>query len=186
MTSNGITQDGIAFKTPPTADWLYRGILGLIASVAMWILATPVIRPIATATMHRFHLSSHSFATWAMQFPIPAMYNFSNRSRVGREITDLLAVWDEHESYAMEPWQQMNHFPARGFTFANVRWRYLRQHEPRRFELETNYRGQNLRSTYDLIPIVDTDFELIRVASAYSDGELSGDEVSVVDRIDDE
>ena len=63
-------------------DYGFFAILSLIAVITIWLLLMPVVPGIASATMHRFHLRSGSFARFAAQFPIPAMYNFANRSEV--------------------------------------------------------------------------------------------------------
>ena len=54
----------------------------LVCLHVIWLLLMPWVPGIAKATMNRFHLSSSSFAVWAIQFPIPTMYNFANQYEV--------------------------------------------------------------------------------------------------------
>ncbi len=76
----------------------------------------PWVRSVSMTTMRRFHLQTSSFIAWAIQFPIPAMYNFSNRAEIDRYppglVDPLLAETEK---------RYLNHFPVRCLTFADGR-----------------------------------------------------------------
>ncbi|WP_236695939.1 hypothetical protein [Rhodopirellula islandica] len=142
-------------------DWGYRILITVAAVVAAWLLLMPVCPPIIHSTMQRFHLRTPSFAWWAIQTPIPAMYNFKNTT----EIRDLppegelaglvdplwLSPLDENATgLGVLATRTINHYPAREFTFANGRVRYLQDGEPRWLVMESHYRGESLQSTYEL------------------------------------
>ncbi|MEM9828337.1 MAG: hypothetical protein AAF958_17240 [Planctomycetota bacterium] len=187
------------FQTDDRPDLGFRIIRGLIVLVVIWLIATPLFPAVARCTMRRFHLQGDSFAFWAAQFPIPAMYNFSNKYRV-REyppgfldplLQPLDLEGDDLESDKPAPdidpqafrtatqraWKQANHFPARVITFADGRYRFLRLGQSRWFDLETSYRGQTLRSQFELRPIDGRLYEIIRTSEEWTDAasEPAGD-----------
>ena len=112
-------------------------------------------------TMRRFHLQTSSFIAWAIQFPIPAMYNFSNRAEIDRYppglVDPLLAETEK---------RYLNHFPIRCLTFADGRARYLSEGQDRWITLISSYRGQKLESHYHVKVNPDGRFELIRLSDA--------------------
>ena len=133
-------------------------IVTLVVTIAIWLLLMPVVPAIASATLHRFHLRTHSFAVWAMQFPIPAMYNFANRYEVQADQASL-------ETHSGTPFQgrMVNHFPTRIFTFADGRYLHLRHGEDRWLTIESSYRGQTLRTRFYAKPVDEHGFELRRL-----------------------
>lgn len=141
-------------------DPIYASIVSLVVVVAAWLLLTPVIPGVAMQTMRRFHLRSPNYPIWAAQFPIPAMYNFANRYRIANlqslesefGVMQLGDVESQPPTMTqpMTPWRYANHFPTRVITFADGRYRYLRGGQSHRFEFESRYRGQTLRSVYEL------------------------------------
>jgi hypothetical protein len=124
-------------------DYGFIAIVTLVAITAIWLLLMPIVPAIASATLHRFHLRSESFATWALQQPIPSMYNFANRF----EVRDRHPGLADSNANATET-RYINHFPARVMTFANRRYRYLDQGKDRWFTIESSYRGQTLESWF--------------------------------------
>ena len=126
----------------------FIAIVVLVAAVATWLIMTPLSHAVASASMHRFHLRSRSFAAWAVQFPIPTMYNFANRYEV-REIPwglmDPLADQSER--------RYLNHFPARVVTFVDTRYRYLHPGTDRWFAIDTSYRGQRIETRMHAEPL---------------------------------
>ena len=135
---------------------------------------------ISQSLMNRFHLRTNTFAGWAVQQPIPAMYSFHNTT----EIRNL--PLDAFESGLLDPilfdplaipgdvnrgasrigvlgGRTLNHFPAREITFANSRDRYLRDPATKWFVLESTYRGRTLRSVYELQRDEDVEWEMKRI-----------------------
>lgn len=148
------------------------GVILLAAGlISVWLLLMPWVPAIAESTMKRFHLRSSSFFWWAVQQPIPAMYNFANETEIrdlppNEHLAGLVdpllldplgsgladdPVGDRHEpGFGVIGGRMINHFPTREFTFANGRHRYLQGADARWFVLESRYRGTELRSTYEL------------------------------------
>lgn len=133
----------------PRVDVGFLAIIGLVTIVAAWLLAMPLVPAISTATMNRFHLCSKTFAGWAIQQPIPAMYNLANRYEIYRQLP---ASWsdptvNDHDDERLEA-GYVNHFPSRLITFANARARLLREQEDRWYQLESSYRGRTLTTRW--------------------------------------
>jgi hypothetical protein len=146
---------------PSKPDWGYRILLTVAAIVAAWLLLMPVCPPIIQSTMQRFHLRTPSFAWWAIQTPIPAMYNFKNTTEIRDlpppgELEGLVdPLWlspldDNTTELGVLATRTINHYPTREFTFANGRVRYLQDESPRWLVIESHYRGESLQSTYAL------------------------------------
>ncbi|MFK8111514.1 MAG: hypothetical protein AB8B91_04915 [Rubripirellula sp.] len=135
----------------------FMAILGLVIVNVVWLLLMPWVPSIAQATMNRFHLRTSSFAAWAIQQPIPSMYNFANRYEVNEFPPGMVdpILFEGEKRY-------INHFPTRAFTFANKRVMYLGKGEDRWFTLESSYRGQTLESRFHLKSENDA-FTLIRL-----------------------
>lgn len=145
-------------------DRFFQAILGLVLVVVAWLLATPLIPAVARTTMKRFHLQTEHFVVWAVQFPVPSMYNFSNRVRIRNTppIQDSLLGMDDEFALIIgtaSEWRMINHFPTRSFTFADGRYFHLRDGQPRWFDLESSYRGQTLSSEFYLEPVSSGDFQ---------------------------
>ncbi len=133
-------------------------IVMLIVTIAIWLLLMPIVPAIASATLHRFHLRTSSFTVWAMQFPIPAMYNFANRYKVQAD-----QVSSTPSDTVPLDGRMVNHFPARIFTFADGRYLHLRHGEDRWLTIESSYRGQSLRTHFHAEPTEEYGFELHRL-----------------------
>lgn len=158
---NSTKSISIHTSVPKRPDWAYRILLALAGVVAGWLLIMPVCPPIIRSTMDRFHLRSNSFAWWAVQTPIPAMYNFKNTSEVrdlppGEQLGGLidpilLSPLDEVEApLGILSKRVLNHYPAREFTFANGRVRHLQGDATRWLVIESFYQGESMRSAYQL------------------------------------
>ena len=146
--------------------------MGLLGGIALWVLAMPWMPPVAAVTMRRFHLSSDSFWGFAVQQPIPAMYNFANRVEV-RELDpqdDLLRLIDpvlglplvqsDAQPVAAGPVglppgvigrETINHFPLRLVTFADGQFKYLRG-GTRWIAATSDYRGRRLTTRWRIDP----------------------------------
>jgi hypothetical protein len=157
-------------------DWLFRVLVTALFAVAVWLLAMPFVPAIAGCTMRRFHLQTNSFATWALQQPIPPMYSFANTTEVRDRPPEVATpsvlespvldfqVGDEnsrrfsgeHPSSGRIAGRMINHFPTREFTFANARVRYLNGDRTSRwYVLKSTYLGQSVQSVYQLDPFED-------------------------------
>ena len=130
-------------NSTPKPDLGFIAIIALIILVAIWLILTPILPAIASQSMRRFHLRGDSFWVWAIQFPIPTMYNFANRYQISEVPPDLVdpILTDSETRY-------INHFPTRVVTFFNTRYRYLNQGTDRWLTIETTYRGQRIKSRF--------------------------------------
>ena len=140
-------------------DYGFLAIVSLLVVITLWLLLTPLVPAIASATMRRFHLGSKSFALWAIQFPIPPMYNFANRYEVDSlppGMVDPILLTSEK--------RYINHFPARIVTFADGRYDYLREGSDRWVTIETAYRGQTITTRWHLEAKDPGGFRLNRLA----------------------
>jgi len=145
-------------------DFGFIAIATMAVLIAIWLLLMPWVPSIARQTLNRFHLSTSSFANWAIQFPIPSMYNCANQYKV-QAIPPGLA-----DPVIDDGWRYLNHFPSRIFTFADGRYHHLSDHENRWFTLKSAYRGQTLESTIHLEPTGQRGrFRLIRLRSQESE-----------------
>jgi hypothetical protein len=124
--------------------------------IAVWLLLMPIVPAIASATLQRFHLRTRSFPVWAIQFPIPSMYNFANRYQVFEA---------PHGQSEPTVDRYCNHFPARLMTFSDARFRYFRQSEDRWFTIESSYAGLTLQSRFHAKAKGARGFELVRLPS---------------------
>lgn len=145
----------------PTAprDLGFLAIIGLLALIAVWLLLMPWVKEISWTSMRRFHLRTSSFVAWAAQFPIPAMYNFANRAEVDRYPPGLVdPLFDETEK------RYLNHFPVRCITFADGRYRQLRDGNDCWITVDTSYRGRTLETRFHAKAKPEGGFELIRLS----------------------
>lgn len=145
---------------PQTRDYGFIAIVVMVLVVAVWLLLMPFVPAIASATLHRFHLRSESFLWWAIQQPIPSMYNFANRFEV-REFPPGLVdpILDSPEK------RFINHFPTRVLTFANTRYRLLHKGQDRWITIDSTYRGQTLETRFHAKALEGDGFELVRLPS---------------------
>jgi hypothetical protein len=145
-------------------DYGFATMTSLITAIAVWLLLMPIVPRIAGATMRRFHLRSSSFVGFAAQFPIPAMYNFSNRSDV-KDVPPGFIDPLFGELALDDQFRTINHFPARDATFATGRYRNLKDRRDHWFTLESSYRGQTIRSELHLEHLGDGGYRMHRSAA---------------------
>jgi hypothetical protein len=145
-------------------DFGFAAILLGVFAIVVWLLLMPVLPAIANTTMHRFHLCSSNFAVFAAQFPIPAMYNFANQTKVSDVppgfIDPFFAGLDTEDSF-----RYINHFPARDATFSIGRYKNLRDGKDHWFTLRSNYRGQELETEFRLKAVAKWQYELQRMSA---------------------
>ena len=142
----------------PKPDRGFAAIVTLLVAIAVWLVLMPWSPDITRAAMERFHLRTGSFLAWAIQFPIPAMYNFANRYEVDRYPPGLIdPIFDESEP------RYINHFPVRCVTFADGRFLHLRQGQDRWITVETSYRGRSLETRFHAKANPDGGFEFNRL-----------------------
>jgi hypothetical protein len=139
-------------------DYGLIAIVAVLVVIAVWLLLMPWVPAIASATLHRFHLSSKSFLVWAIQLPIPSMYNFANQYEVREFPPGLIdPILDTPER------RYINHFPSRVLTFANTRYVHLSKGEDRWFTIESSYRGQTIETRFYAKAKPEGGFELVRL-----------------------
>jgi hypothetical protein len=143
-------------------DPLFIVILAAIGAVVLWLLLTPLVPAIARVTMRRFHLASESFAGWAIQAPIPTMYNFGNQYEI-RELPENLItpILDSTRP------RYINHFPTRVLTFANGRYTLLHPQQDRWLTFRSSYRGQTLETKVHAQPLGGGRFRWVRLSSKF-------------------
>jgi hypothetical protein len=148
---------------PPARDVGFLAMQGLLLATAVWLLCTPISPAVASVTLRRFHLGSRSFGSWAIQFPIPAMYNFANRY----EVRETAAKRDDANAGLLVR-RYANHFPTRLITFADSRHLYLSSHRDRWFTIRSCYQGQCLTSRFHARPKRGGGFQILRLAPQQS------------------
>ena len=151
---------------PRRRDPLYVLILLGVCTVSLWLLLMPFFPAIARVTLKRFHLQTDSFALWAVQSPIPAMYNFGNQYEI-RDLPDglITPVLDSSRP------RFINHFPTRVLTFANGRYSLLHPGQDRWLTFWSSYRGQTLKTMVHAKPVAEGRFEWVRESSEFVEPE---------------
>jgi hypothetical protein len=165
MTPNGKSSGKPTDVERPRSDRDigYVGIIGLLCLIALWLLLMPWSKELSLTSMRRFHLRTTYFLTWAMQFPIPAMYNFANQAEVDSYPPGLVdPMLDDTEK------RYLNHFPIRCITFADGRHKYFRDGNDRWITVETRYRGRELESRFHAKAKPGGGFDLIRLPEGES------------------
>jgi hypothetical protein len=143
-------------STEPRAkrfDLGYSLILGLVALVTCWLLALPFSTFVQRTSLNRFHFQTRSFASWAIQQPIPAMYNFYNRYEADQV--------SRGNSVIPASQGTLNHFPLRIVTFGDNRAFILWPESPRTIDIHTSYRGQSLHTRWKASPTTDGGFRIV-------------------------
>ena len=141
-------------------DLGFKVIVGMIVCIVIWLLLTPFVPSVARSTLNRFHLKSSSFAWFAIQQPIPAMYNFANEVIVHPSPDEMIGgILDEGES------RYINHFPLRKVTFANGRYNMQHRGWRQSLTLWSHYRGQSVETRLRLEPLGDGAYEMVREES---------------------
>jgi hypothetical protein len=128
-----------------TRDRAAAGVGLLLVALAAWLALLPLVPAIQRTTLRRFQMQTPRFWQWAVQQPIPAMYNAENRFRIQTKRTAA-----EHVSN--RPMRHLNHFPFRVFTFGDGRFDYLRHASPVSLHIESAYRGHRVATTWEAIP----------------------------------
>jgi hypothetical protein len=149
-------------------------LLIVIVAVAIWIAALPLSSTVQESYLRRFHLASPNFAVWAIQQPVPAMYNFENRvwaSPMPATFDELYAMQpdptDSQSTNAVEQVEKIetdsvNHFPTRAFTFGDSR-SFLKQNPSWYFYLRSRYRDLEIRSGFQISPVSETEVQVNRL-----------------------
>ncbi|MEO1614436.1 MAG: hypothetical protein AAFV88_01215 [Planctomycetota bacterium] len=165
----------MATESSKQRDPLFVVVLLGICCVSVWLLLMPFYPAIARITLERFHLQTESFGKWAIQAPVPAMYNFANQYEIRDIPEDLITpVVDSTRP------RFINHFPTRILTFANSRYVLLKAGQDRWLVFRSSYRGQTLETKVHARPAGDGVFEWVRQSSEY----LSPEELEPADPLD--
>lgn len=133
-------------------DLGFLSILCLVLIVTCWLLALPFSVFVQRTSLNRFHFQTRSFVLWAIQQPIPAMYNFYNRYEADEAGSEAFIV------PAMEG--TLNHFPLRIVTFGDNREFILWPEFTRTIDIHTSYRGQTLHTRWKASPTRDGGFKM--------------------------
>lgn len=137
-----------------TGDWQAAILVLVIAGVAGWLALMPFSQTMQMTSLKRFQLATENFSGWAIQQPIPAMYNFENRYWADRRPIDSMRLSfgvEAARSSGIET-NYLNHFPARAFTFAESRALCLHQRQYRWLYLHSRYRDSELWTVMEAIP----------------------------------
>jgi len=154
-------------------------LLVAIVGIALWIVALPMSATVQEAYLKRFHLASPSFLSWAIQQPVPAMYNFENQVTIStgnleepaenpstrsaesasQSTSDLSTSGPADENMIAD--FMINHFPTRSFTFGHTR-SHLKENPAGNYHLTTRYRGREIRSLFQLTPVTETEIRIKR------------------------
>lgn len=137
-----------------TSDWGYRSLSILVWLVTFWLLAMPVSRFVQDAMLRRYHLQAESFVSWAIQAPIPAMYNFHNRYSLGPR------DWDRHP-VGPPVTGTLNHFPVRLYTFGDSRPTMVDENDRHTLTVTSSYRNHSLTTRWVIVRTPDNTMELI-------------------------
>lgn len=140
-------------STRQRPDWGFRSIMGLVLAGALWLLALPICSLVQQAALQRYHLQTRCFALWALQAPLPAMYNFYNRYRVEPQ------PWDA-TFFSQPVTGTINHFPVRLYTFGETRGELLGDVDRRMLTVRSDYRGQSLTTRWTASESARGGFEL--------------------------
>ncbi|MGK0309275.1 MAG: hypothetical protein ACJAYS_000090 [Lentimonas sp.] len=95
-----------SISSAPEPKAATRAFASLLVITYLWVLLTPFVPAISIAGMKRFNLLTENFVAWALQQPVPSMYNFANEGVLIPESLEEQAV--------LIP---TNHFPTRHYTF---------------------------------------------------------------------
>lgn len=139
-------------------DLGFIAIVALIALITCWLLLMPIMPAITIATIHRFHLRTPSFLQWAIQQPIPAMYNMANRAELTRTGPD----GDQRLIRS----ETINHFPVRVVTFADGRYDCFQTGRAYHLSVTSAYRGQQQTTEFEITPDHDGKFIMSRMIDA--------------------
>jgi hypothetical protein len=142
-----------------TRDGLAAGLTLLVTLVSVWLLALPISPMVQSASLERFHLQTPSFSQWAVQQPIPSMYNFENRYWTYHQPLDRQQLEDTPPRIETS---MINHFPGRVYTFANNRYRLLHARQPGYLYMRSRYRGRDIWTAWLAVPSPRGGMRLIR------------------------
>lgn len=167
-------------------DFASAALLTVIVASACWVTCLPLSTTVQKCYLNRFHLSTSSFPAWAIQQPVPAMYNLENRFWVSPSTLSEAELRDsEIRSTALAPTPKpqlpvaseptseigtsaLNHFPARTITFGGSR-AVLKENPNKYFYLRSRYRGRELSSSYRTFPVSDSEVRVERIESEWSE-----------------
>lgn len=143
-------------------DFHSLGLLATIAVIAGWLIAMPFSRSVQHATINRFHLTSGSFAQWAIQQPIPPMYNLENQYWYSPRPLTLEELTNPPPSGVKSG--TVNHFPARMITCASGRLLMLENQRDCWFYLKSRYQQSERITTYRLESVPESNSLILQLA----------------------
>ncbi|MGE3980398.1 MAG: hypothetical protein AB7F70_03110 [Candidatus Omnitrophota bacterium] len=125
---------------------LFISILLLIYLYIGFKLISPGLRERSLA---QFHLTCPTFIGWALNQPIPAMYNFANEIWIGnrpKNATKEFPVGTSFKHY----YTWLNHYPLRVITFSWYRSMILKDVDYKFISLRSTYRNTFVETCYYL------------------------------------
>lgn len=102
-------------------DFFGLGLAAAVLLIAGWLVSLPLSPFTQKTTAERFHLRTGSFAGWALQQPVPPMYNLENRYWFARRPLSAEELTDSPPADVES--MVVNHYPVRVATFADTRLR---------------------------------------------------------------
>jgi hypothetical protein len=89
---------------------------GSLVLCALWQLALPFVPWVQRCLAEKYHLRTPNFALWALQQPVPCMYNMANEVVTCSYPVNASVFDDLGALRTGSVW--MNHYPVRRFTWA--------------------------------------------------------------------
>ncbi len=131
-------------------DWGGLAMVAAVAMIAAWLVCLPFSTAVQQTTINRFHLATRSFAAWAVQQPIPPMYNLENRYWLAHQrlTPDQLVV---PPAVGIKT-GMVNHFPTRLATFADSRARMMQNPLETWLYVRSRYQSQQRTTEWRLRP----------------------------------
>ncbi len=130
-------------------DWFGCLVAGFALVIAGWAIAILFSPALQETALRRFQLANDSFPLWAAHQAVPSMYNYENRVRFSRSLTEDGTLDETDEDFRQET---LNHFPARYITFGWPRGMLFKDNPRGVFEMTSAYRSQQLFSRWTVAP----------------------------------
>jgi hypothetical protein len=130
-------------------DWLALLIAGFAIFICCWVVAILFSPQLQEIALRRFQLANNSFPLWVAHQAVPSMYNYENRVRFSRRLTEEGDLDESDEDFRQET---LNHFPARYITFGWPRGMLFREKKQGFLEMTSAYRDQQLTSRWTIRP----------------------------------
>lgn len=101
------------------------------------------------SSIAQFHLTRPSFLTWAVNQPVPAMYNFANEIWIGNRPKNTTPEFPQGTPFTYY-YTWVNHYPLRVVTFSWYRSMIHTDKDYKYISLRTTYRDTFVETCYYL------------------------------------